>query len=117
MKSYIFSVFLIIWFSAFFECDASDDEATIPSCIKTKIEQLKNAEVQNPPAQVWEWNVDGASYYYITADCCDQYNLLYDSNCNIICAPDGGITGNGDGKCPTFNGTVQKTLIWEDFRK
>ena len=48
---------------------------------------------------------------------CDQFNYLYDSDCNIICAPDGGFIGTGDGKCPDFIEPIKKTLIWEDLRK
>jgi hypothetical protein len=35
----------------------------------------------------------------------------------LICQPDGGITGKGDGKCPDFdkNKTNEK-LVWQDPR-
>lgn len=98
-------------------CENSDDNTDYPSCIETKISELKNAPVQNPPAEIWKWEVDGEVYFYITSDCCDQFNILYDKNCNIVCAPDGGISGKGDGNCPDFNNEIKKTLIWEDPRK
>ena len=78
---------------------------------------FNNKPVQNPPAEIWEWKIDNTSYYYITSDCCDQFNYLYDSDCNVVCAPDGGFTGAGDGKCTDLNEPTQKTLIWEDLRK
>lgn len=98
-------------------CDNSDTNTDYPDCIETKITELKNAPVQNPPAEVWKWEVDGEVYYYITSDCCDQFNILYDIECNISCAPDGGFTGNGDGNYPDFDNTIKKTLIWKDPRK
>jgi hypothetical protein len=88
----------------------------VPNCVEKKNKKIKNEEVRNPPAKVWEWKVDGATYYYITSDCCDQFNYLYDDNCNEFCAPDSGFTGGGDGNCPQFNGEIEKTLVWEDDR-
>lgn len=100
----------------FFSCNQPQLEKDAPNCIKRKIKDLQKKEVQNPPAEVWEWKVDGKTYYYITSDCCDQYNYLFNEDCEVVCAPDGGFTGSGDGNCPSFNGTIQKTLIWEDDR-
>jgi len=91
-------------------------EINIPNCIDSKITELKNAPVQNPLAEVWKWEENGTIYYYITSDCCDQYNYLYNENCEIVCAPDGGIIGSGDGNCPEFSSEVVKTLLWKDDR-
>ena len=72
--------------------------------------------VQNPAAKVWKWSVDGSEYFYITSGCCDQFNYLYNKKCNEVCAPDGGFAGIGDGNCPTFEGEISKSLVWEDNR-
>jgi hypothetical protein len=46
-----------------------------------------------------------------------MYSVLYDSSGNIICAPDGGFTGKGDGKCTDFfSGRAKELLIWKDAR-
>ena len=88
-----------------------------PSCILNKIDELKNKPRQNPPAEVYEYNYLNKKAYYFTSDCCDQYNFLYDNNCNVICAPDGGLTGGGDGKCADFNEAKREgKLIWKDQR-
>ena len=97
-------------------CKESDLDIDAPACIEHKIEELIKNEVSNPPTQIWKWEVDGNTYYYITSNCCDQYNYLYTENCEIVCAPDGGITGEGDGNCPIFTNEIIKTLIWEDQR-
>lgn len=97
-------------------CEKLDLAVDVPSCVERKIREIKKEGVRNPPAQVWEWVADGQTYFYITADCCDQYNYLYDENCNEVCAPDGGISGQGDESCPDFKGEIEKTLIWEDDR-
>jgi len=97
-------------------CDNLELGSEIPLCIENKIEIIKKAAVRNPPVQVWKWEVDEQTYYYITSECCDQFNFLYDDNCNIVCAPDGGFTGDGDGNCPDFRGFIERTLVWEDPR-
>jgi hypothetical protein len=111
---YYKSIILLGIFVLTMSCSKS--EINIPNCIDTKISTLKNAPVQNPPAEIWKWVDNETTYYYITSDCCDQYNYLYNENCEIVCAPDGGFTGNGDGDCPTLSNTIIKTLIWKDDR-
>jgi hypothetical protein len=110
----------IIWILLFFllilSCEKSDIGKGVPKCINDMIDDIENEEVRNPPAKVWKWEVDGSTYYYITSDCCDFYNYLYDENCNVVCAPDGGFTGNGDGNCTFFIEQIVSTLIWEDSR-
>lgn len=112
--SYLFALIFIAIFA--FACNKVKLEKKVPYCIEKKINKIANSKVQNPPAQIWEWNVDGKTYYYFTSTCCDQYNFLYDASCNIVCAPDGGFTGNGDGNCPPMNGNIEKTLVWKDNR-
>jgi hypothetical protein len=97
-------------------CTELELEKDVPNCIKQKIRKIQREDVQNPPASVWEWKDGNKTYYYITSDCCDQFNYLYDDNCNEICAPDGGFTGTGDGNCPDFNAQIEKTLVWKDDR-
>jgi len=97
-------------------CKSSDIEMDLPYCIQTKIVSILANEVNNPPTQIWKWEVDSKTYYYITSNCCDQYNYLYNSTCEVVCAPDGGISGNGDENCPTFASEIQKALVWEDPR-
>ena len=98
-------------------CQKLDLKKAVPACVEKSIRTIKNEEVRNPPAEVWEWRADGKVYYYISSDCCDQFNYLYDDTCNVVCAPDGGFTGTGDGNCPGFEGVVEKELIWQDDRK
>ena len=119
MKGKLTKIIVLIGIVVFtMNCKSSDTEdQNLPACIENKIEELLLNEVANPPAQVWKWKVDGETYYYITSDCCDQFNVLYSKNCDIICAPDGGFTGNGDGNCPDFNGEIIKTLVWFDDRE
>ncbi len=113
MKIFILFAYIFLFLTG---CEKEDCEIDIPVCIENKIEEIKMDEIRNPPAQLWKWEVDEQTYYYITSDCCDQWNYLYDDRCNVVCAPDGGITGMGDGNCPDFNEQIEKTLVWEDNR-
>ena len=98
-------------------CKEVDTAVDVPSCIERKIRKIKREDVRNPPAKVWKWEDAGQIYYYITSDCCDQFNYLHDKNCDIVCAPDGGFTGGGDGTCPDFGEDLKTTLVWEDDRR
>ena len=108
-------LFLVFPLLIAFQCDKQKNE--IPSCIQKKIEQIKTVPKWNPPAEVNEYIYQGKHVYLFSADCCDQFNELYDSNCNYICAPSGGITGKGDMKCTDFRMASQFVkLVWKDPR-
>ena len=98
-------------------CDDGGIQKGIPGCIQDKIEDIKAQEVWNPPAKVYSYQYEGKTVYYIPSRCCDIMSELYDKNCNLICAPDGGIAGNGDENCPDFIAQrTEEKLIWEDTR-
>lgn len=99
-------------------CSSINNQQETSSCIQIKIETFKNQPVANPPIDVYQYLYNGELVYYVSAPCCDQYTILYDENCNIICHPDGGITGKGDGKCPDFfEKRTNEKVIWQDDRK
>lgn len=56
----------------------------------------------------------GATAYLFYANCCDQFNTLYDAEGRELCSPSGGLAGEGDGMCPAPEdpGTKQVT-VWE----
>ncbi|MEJ7671720.1 MAG: hypothetical protein WKF59_03200 [Chitinophagaceae bacterium] len=85
-----------------------------PQGIQAKIADVKTQLKSNQSATLYKYNYKGQVVYLITSDCCDQYNYLYDENSNIICAPSGGITGLGDGRCTDFS-TEKKdpVLLWK----
>lgn len=88
-----------------------------PACILARIQQIKAQPRWNPPAQVDEYVYNGRHVYLFSSNCCDQYNVLYDGNCNPVCAPSGGFAGKGDGKCPDFNEKATHVkLVWKDDR-
>lgn len=88
-----------------------------PECIEQKINTIANEGAWNPPAKVFSYEYRGQTVYYIPPRCCDIPSTLYDENCHIVCSPDGGLTGNGDGLCDDFITTrTDEKLIWEDVR-
>src|SRR4051794_17939573 len=72
----------------------------LPPCILKKIDSIKKEPVWNPPAEIHEYKIENKLFYAISADCCDRFSTVVDASCNYVCAPSGGFTGRGDGKCP-----------------
>ena len=115
MKFYLAIAFLSLTGSVQ-KCKKSN-AAHIPACVQKKIDSLKAQPMWNPPATVYEYTYKGKTVYAFSADCCDQYNELLDDNCNYLCAPSGGFTGRGDGKCPDFAAEAKQVrLVWRDER-
>ncbi|MBT3543034.1 MAG: hypothetical protein HOM76_07620 [Flavobacteriaceae bacterium] len=83
-----------------------------------KIAAIQKEEVRNPPAKVYRYTFEGKTVYFFPQYCCDFFSELYDDECTLICAPNGGITGMGDGKCSGFFAERRnEILVWEDDRK
>jgi hypothetical protein len=92
-------------------------QAANPAFVDKLITQFKSDPVGNPPQSIWSSEYNGQVVYFIPAQCCDQYSTLYDSSGNVICAPDGGLTGKGDGKCPDFfSQRANEQVVWKDPR-
>ncbi|RLD84716.1 MAG: hypothetical protein DRJ10_00445 [Bacteroidetes bacterium] len=86
--------------------------------MERKIYDIAEGEVWNPPAKVYSYMYNGEIVYYFPSRCCDIPSILYDKNCNAICSPDGGITGDGNGQCSDFfNFRTNEKLIWDDIRE
>ncbi|MEK8017249.1 MAG: pilin [Candidatus Parabeggiatoa sp.] len=81
-------------------------ELEVVACDSTWLDNLiakfENDLDSNPPHSIYKYNYNGEAVYYVPPQCCDQYSTLYDACGKEICAPDGGITGKGDGKCADF---------------
>lgn len=89
-----------------------------PDCFLDKIAGIKNNPVSNPPAKILSYIYNGQKVFLVETFWADDFISLYDENCNIICAPSGGLTGAGDGKCKDFYTISSNELIvWQDDRK
>jgi hypothetical protein len=81
------------------------------------IESHESAPPANPPASIWRYRYKDRVVFYVPPSCCDLPSELYDIEGNLICGPDGGLTGKGDGKCPDFFEQRQEELrVWGDPR-
>lgn len=97
------------------QCNKAKKE--IPVCVEQKIESIKAQDKWNPPAEVNEYIYNGQRVFLFSSNCCDQYIMLYNGACVYICAPSGGYTGKGDGKCADFYESAKHVrLVWKDPR-
>ena len=98
--------------------DAKQESDSLPSCLRNMIEKAKTDTPPTIPIQIDEYLQGGKTVYYVTADCCDFYNVVYDDSCKYICAPGGGFTGKGDEKCPNFFKEAKHVkLLWKQEGK
>jgi hypothetical protein len=88
-----------------------------PAWVRDLIAKYASEPVGNPPQSIWRYKFEGQTVYYIPPQCCDQMGILYDATGEILCYPDGGLAGKGDGRCPDFR-TMRSNeeLIWRDPR-
>ena len=81
------------------------------------IQKLEQDKPASPPAKIYRYTYNDKEVYFITGRCCDIPSKLYDMGGKLLCEPDGGITGKGDGRCSDFfEKRTDETLIWEDKR-
>jgi len=96
---------------------ATFDTTARPQWLAARIQKLSTQEKLNPPIQILRYRYRNQVVYYETAPCCDQFTTLYDSRGRVLCKPDGGLTGKGDGNCPDFTKErTEERLVWQDPR-
>lgn len=89
----------------------------VPAAIATLIRQLESEPRANPPAYITSYEYKGKVVYYVPPRCCDIFGDLYDAAGQLLCHPDGGLAGHGDGRCPDFlSQRRNETIIWKDRR-
>jgi len=88
-----------------------------PDWIDRLIKKIESDPVGTPPLSIWRYEYNGQVVYFVPAHCCDIPSTLYDADGNVLCSPDGGIKGQGDGRCKGFfTDRVNEMLIWQDSR-
>lgn len=114
MKPWI--IFVCAVSSSLAGCTA-EPAVAMPAFVDQHISRMKTEPVANPPASVWRYQYKGVVVYYIPPKCCDVPSDLYTEDGRLLCSPDGGLTGRGDGKCPDFFDTrTEGELVWADTR-
>lgn len=88
-----------------------------PPWLQQKIQTFSTAPPADPPRAIIAYSYQMDTVYYITQPCCDQMNKVFSREGELICHPDGGITGKGDGRCPDFREEAKQLfVVWEDER-
>ena len=107
------TIFIILWLA----CSTNKKVhgiQEIPACLETKIKAMSSDPNQGSPLSVTRYTYKRQTVYYVVSPCCDKFNIVYDTACNILGHPDGGITGRGDGKMPDFRKeTTNEKVIWK----
>lgn len=85
--------------------------------LKSMVDKLESDPLRNPPARLYRYTYRDATVYYLPAACCDIPSELFDAAGRLVCLPDGGFTGDGDGRCTDFFATRSGCeLVWADPR-
>ena len=98
--------------------DSSPTEpGTTPSWLQALIAQIQSEPVTSPPSAIYSYRYRSEMVYFRPSRCCDIRSVLYDRKGTVLCEPDGGVDGRGDGRCPDFMQTrSEEQLIWRDPR-
>jgi hypothetical protein len=105
------TIFIILLFA----CSANKKVQSIPempACLEAKIKTMTANE--GSPVSITRYTYKQQTVYYMVSPCCDKFNVVYDSACNVLGHPDGGFTGRGDGKMPDFKKeAINEKVIWK----
>ncbi len=94
------------------ELDDSID-VSISACMSSKIDEYISKGDTTDVIAVYQYYYNDEVCYLLNSQCCDLFNILVDSNCDIICSPTGGFSGGGDGTCLDFsNNAIFLREIW-----
>lgn len=88
-----------------------------PAWMEALITKLSAEPESNPAQRIIQYRYQGKVVFYQPPVCCDRPSTLYAEDGAVLCSPDGGLTGRGDGRCPDFRASrTGETLIWMDPR-
>jgi hypothetical protein len=98
MRVFFFRIFVFFLALPFFSFAGPHT----PRFIRKEIRHYKKEPDPKKVPVITRYTYNGSYVYYFLMPCCDQQNTLYDKKGRVLCVPDGGITGKGDGRCPDF---------------
>ena len=91
---------------------ATPNKATSSSWLKDTIAKAK--EQPHFAQAIYRLQSDSETYYLVVPGCCDRFSVLYTEEGKSVCAPSGGFTGRGDGKCTHLDlKAMKRTKIWD----
>jgi hypothetical protein len=90
----------------------------IPNWLSKLIQQIEAEPVSASPGFVARYEYKGQIVYYLPQRCCDVPSILWDATGNVLCNPDGGFSGRGDGRCTDFfRERKDERIIWQEPRR
>jgi hypothetical protein len=93
------------------------DPTPVPAKVTSLIHELKTQSPPNSPDYIARYDYQGAMVYYVPPRCCDIFSDLYDASGQLICHPDGGLAGHGDGRCPDFlSRRTNELILWRRYQ-
>jgi Domain of unknown function (DUF6970) len=96
---------------------APDSANSVPAWLTALTHEVVAQPVANPPAFIARYDYNGQSVYFLPQHCCDVMSVLYRTDGSLMCRPDGGLTGAGDGRCADFFvERKNEQIIWRDAR-
>ncbi len=97
-------IITLIFSLCLYSCDKKKEKCSIKKFVDSQSVHLKRAD---------KYYFNNQYVYLLTYDGADMKENLYNENCELICSPAGGISGLGDGICPTFYEEAKfVTNIW-----
>ena len=89
----------------------------LPTWLSSLIRELESQPRANPPAYIARYEYRNEVVYFQPQRCCDVPSNVFKADGALMCHPDGGITGAGDGRCPDFAAERKnETIVWRDTR-
>jgi len=91
-------------------------QTNIPPFVAKPIAHYRSEPPKTSPGSIWRYVYKGEPAYYVPPLwCCDKPSILYDAKGHLLCQPDGGEAGFGDGKCPDLlKERSHGELLWSD---
>jgi len=97
--------------------DMREDTLARPQWLRNRIQRILATRKRNPIIRIIRYQYEGQAVYYESAPCCDQQSTVYDTKGQVLCHPEGGLTGKGDGECANFDKRkTNEQLVWQDPR-
>ena len=130
-KIFFISFFILIATSACSQQTVPDAKANVPAAadpipptviprpewVSALIANYEREPIANPQREIFRYKFDGKIVYYVPPICCDIPSKLFTEEGKLMCYADGGFTGRGDDRCPTFHKLKrEEQLVWKDER-
>lgn len=85
-----------------------------PQFILDMLAKNKSMDAHEQALEITRYDYHGKQVYYVKPPCCDFFSKVYDSQGNLLGAPDGGMTGRGDGKLTDFHAAKSNAFgLWK----